>query len=198
LLSDVDGFYSANPATDPAAVRFDQIGRITPELEAMAADAGSGLSKGGMITKLLAAKTATSAGCAMAITQGGQNRPLQALSNGAAATWFAPRGDPKTARKRWISALKPKGDIAIDAGAVAALGRGKSLLPAGVTHVGGKFGRGESVAIIGPDGQRLGHGLSRYTSDEIQLIAGKRSGAIEAILGYPARAALIHRDDMAL
>ncbi|MGB8622323.1 MAG: glutamate 5-kinase, partial [Paracoccaceae bacterium] len=101
LLSDVDGFYSASPATDPDARRFDVIEEITPQIEAMAGDAGSGLSRGGMKTKLMAAKTATGAGCAMAITEGSVLHPLKALAEGANATWFLPRGDPQAARKRW-------------------------------------------------------------------------------------------------
>jgi len=198
LLSDVDGFYDANPADTPTASHIPTIDTITPDIEAMAGDAGSGLSRGGMKTKLLAAKTATGAGCAMAITHGGVNRPLSALKNGAPATWFTAQGDPQSARKRWIASLKPKGDITIDAGAVAALSRGKSLLPAGVTKITGSFARGDLVAISDPKGNRLGHGLTRYSSDEARAIAGQRSDRIEPILGYPGRAALIHRDDMAL
>ena len=198
LLSDVDGFYSGNPKTDPAARRYDVIDAITPEIEAMAGDAGSGLSKGGMKTKLMAAKTATGAGCAMAITEGSTLRPLKALETGAPATWFTAQGDPQLARKRWIAAMKTQGDITVDDGAASALGSGKSLLPAGVIRVAGKFGRGDPVAILGPDGQRLGLGLARYTAEEARAIAGHRSAEIEGILGYPGRAALIHRDDMAL
>ena len=197
LLSDVDGFYTANPAEHPDAHRFDLIEEITPEIEAMAGDAGSGLSKGGMKTKLMAAKTATGAGCALVITEGARMRPIKALEEGAPGTWFRPKDDPQLARKRWIAAMKPRGSVAVDAGAAAALHGGKSLLPAGVTRVTGDFGRGEPVAILGPDGEGLGVGLSRYTSAEARLILGCRSGDIEAILGYPGRAALIHRDDMA-
>ncbi len=197
LLSDVDGFYSANPKTDPSARRFDTIDRITPEIEAMAGDAGSGLSRGGMKTKLMAARTATAGGAAMAITEGSSQNPLQALENGAPATWFLPETDPQAARKRWIAAMKPRGQITVDDGAARALAQGKSLLPAGVTLVSGDFGRGDPVAILGPDGP-LGLGLSRYTGQEARQIAGHRSGDIEPILGYPGRAALIHRDDMVL
>ncbi len=198
LLSDVDGFYSANPKEDPEARWFETIGRITPEIEAMAGDAGTGLSKGGMKTKLMAAKTATKGGAAMAITLGTVNSPLKSLEDGARATWFAPEIDPQAARKRWIGAMKPKGTLRIDEGAVRALERGKSLLPAGVVEVTGRFGRGEPVAIAGPDGARLGLGLVCYASDEAEIIKGEQSGRIEALLGYPGRAALIHRDDMAI
>jgi len=198
LLSDVDGFYNANPQTDPGAHRYDVIDAITPEIEAMAGDGVSGLSKGGMITKLMAAKMATAAGCAMAITQGAVMRPLTALAQGANATWFRPQGDPQAARKRWIAAMKPRGQITVDAGAARALGQGKSLLPAGVAAVAGDFGRGDPVAILDAAGHMLGQGLARYTAAEAVAIRGRRSDQIEAILGYPGRAALIHRDDMAL
>ncbi len=196
LLSDVDGFYSANPKEDAGAVRFDLVEKITAEIEAMAGDAISGLSKGGMKTKLMAAKTAVAGGCSMAIMEGSVMRPLQALADGAARTWFVAQGDPQLARKRWINAMKPRGEVRVDAGAVRALAQGKSLLPAGVVAVAGNFGRGDPVAILGPDGATLGKGLVRYTLIETQAIAGRRSGDIEAILGYAARAALIHRDDM--
>lgn len=198
LLSDVDGLYTANPSEDPNARHIPLVPDISPEIERMAGDAGSGLSKGGMKTKLLAARTATGAGCAMAIAHGAARRPLRALEQGARATWFTPMLDPQTARKRWISAMKPKGGLHLDKGAVTALGQGKSLLPAGVTDVDGSFGRGEPVTLHGPDGARLGLGLCRYTAQEARLIAGHRSAEIEALLGYPGRAALVHRDDMAI
>lgn len=196
LLSDVDGFYSANPKEDPTAVRFDLVQKITPEIEAMAGDPISGLSKGGMKTKLLAAKTAVAGGCAMAIMEGSTLRPLKALAEGANRTWFLAKGDPQAARKRWINAMKPRGELRLDAGAVTALKAGKSLLPAGVTAVAGSFGRGDPVAILSPSGDVLGKGLARYTAAEAKAIAGHRSGEIEAILGYQGRAALVHRDDM--
>lgn len=198
LLSDVDGFYSANPALDPSARRFEVIDRITTDIENMAGDAGSGLSKGGMKTKLMAAKIATAAGCQMAITQGKVAHPLRALDAGAAATWFTAETDPQAARKRWIATMKPKGSLWLDTGAVVALRAGKSLLPAGVAHVEGGFLRGDPVAICDSSGHTLGHGLTRYTADEARKIIGHKSHQIEALLGYPARAALIHRDDMAL
>ena len=197
LLSDVDGFYSGDPRSDADARRYDVIETITPEIEAMAGDVGSGLSKGGMKTKLMAAKTATGAGCAMVITEGSVMRPLQALDSGAAATWFTAQGDPQAARKRWIAAMKPRGELRVDAGAARALAGGKSLLPAGVTDVRGSFGRGDLVTINGPDGT-LAKGLVRYTSDEAGLIKGRKSGEIESVLGYPGRAALVHRDDMVI
>ena len=196
LLSDVDGFYSANPKEDAGAARFDLVAAITPVIEAMAGGPISSTSKGGMKTKILAAKTAVAGGCAMAIMEGSVLRPLSALANGAHRTWFVAQSDPQLARKRWISAMKPRGEVRLDDGAVRALGLGKSLLPAGVLSVSGNFGRGDPVAILGPAGAVLGKGLVRYTVAEATAIAGHRSGEIEAILGYAGRAALIHRDDM--
>lgn len=196
LLSDVDGFYSANPKEDPTAQRFDLVEEITPAIEAMAGDPISGLSKGGMKTKLMAAKTAVAGGCAMAIMEGSILRPLTALAEGANRTWFVAERDPQAARKRWIAAMKPRGEVFVDAGAVTALAEGKSLLPAGVKKVTGSFGRGDPVSILGPDGVGLGIGLVRYTATEAKAIAGHRSRDIEAILGYAGRAALVHRDDM--
>lgn len=198
LLSDVDGFYSANPKEYPGATRFELVEQITPEIEAMAGDPVSGLSKGGMKTKLMAAKTAVAGGCAMAIMEGSVARPLAALAAGANCTWFLGQGDPQAARKRWIGAMKPRGEISVDAGAVRALHEGKSLLPAGVTGVAGNFGRGDPVAILGPGGAALGKGLVRYTAGEARAIQGHRSSEIAAILGAPGRSVLIHRDDMVL
>lgn len=198
LLSDVDGLYTANPKTDPTARHLPVIEHLTPEIEAMAGDPVSGLSKGGMKTKLMAARIAVVGGCAMAIAEGSVLQPLAALASGARTTWFLPEGDPHTARKRWIAAMKPRGELVIDAGAMRALGAGRSLLPAGVVRISGEFGRGDPVRILGPDGADLAHGLTRYAADEARAIMGRRSEEIEAILGYGPRAALIHRDDMAL
>lgn len=198
LLSDVDGLYTGNPTDDPAAQRIDKVMEITPEIEAMAGDAGSGLSKGGMKTKVMAAKTATASGCAMIITHGADPHPLQRLIDGAPATLFTPQLDPHAARKRWIAAMKPKGTLQVDDVAARALGDGKSLLPAGLSAVEGDFGRGDPVTIRTRAGKTLGQGLTRYTATEARAIAGHHSSDIEAILGYPGRAVLMHRDDMAV
>ncbi len=198
LLSDVDGLYSANPAEDPNATRFDVVNHITPQMEAAAGDAGSGLSKGGMKTKLLAARISMAGGAHLVITHGAQNRPLSALDAGANATWFTAQDDPKAARKRWIAAMKPTGTLTLDTGAASALRSGKSLLPAGVSAVSGTFGRGDPVLLVDETGQTIAHGLTRYSSYEAQKIKGQRSSEIEALLGYPGRAALVHRDDMVL
>ncbi|WP_134679297.1 glutamate 5-kinase [Paracoccus ravus] len=198
LLSDVDGLYTANPKTDPTARHLPVVEQITPEIEAMGGDPISGLSKGGMKTKLMAARTAVAGGCAMAIAEGSVLNPLNAVATGARVTWFLPDTDPHVARKRWIAAMKPKGEVWVDAGAAQALRGGKSLLPAGVTSVSGRFGRGDPVVVLDGQGGTLASGLVRYSSTEANAIAGHRSDEIEKILGYPGRAALIHRDDMAI
>lgn len=198
LLSDVDGLYTANPMRDPTAKRLDRVDAITPEIEAMASGPASALSKGGMTTKLLAAKTAMQGGCAMAITRGDGLNPLKALANGAPATWFVPPDTPQSARKQWIAGLKTEGALIVDAGAAKALSNGRSLLPAGVRGVAGQFERGAAVSITTDGGQTLGAALCAYASEDAQRVAGRRTDEIEAILGYPPRPAMAHRDDLVL
>lgn len=199
LLSDIDGLYTAPPSQDANARRLDVVTAITPEIEAMAGDAGSELSKGGMVTKVAAARIAMGSGCNMVITSGNVLHPLAALDAGAACTWFLAPSDPVTARKRWIAGnLEPKGVIEIDAGAEKALAGGKSLLPAGVRRLEGTFDRGDAVVIRGADGREVGRGLVAYARGDADRIIGKKSGEIEQILGHAGRAELIHRDDMAL
>lgn len=198
LLSDVDGFYTSDPSSAAGSRRLDTITEITPEIEAMAGDAGSGLSRGGMKTKLMAARTAMAAGCDMAITAGAVLHPLRALRDGAPATWFRAQGDPQQKRKAWIAAMKPKGWLVVDAGAATALTRGSSLLSAGVTDVGGQFRRGDAVAVRDQAGRALGQGLARYDAADAARIIGLRTKEIADVLGYPARGPLVHRDDMAI
>ena len=198
LLSDVDGLYSSNPLTNPEAKRIDIIKEITPEIEEMAGEGVSGISKGGMITKLMAARTATQAGCAMVITKGDVPNPIMELENGANCTWFKPNVDPQTARKRWISSQKSVGKLIIDQGAVTALIDGKSLLPIGVASIEGNFSRGDIVSIYSVNGRELAKGICAYPAVEAKLIIGQNSNEIEAILGYAGRAAVVHRDDLAL
>jgi glutamate 5-kinase len=197
LLSDVDGLYTANPKTDRDAKHIDIITKITPDLDHMAGDTINEASRGGMKTKLIAAKTSTSAGCAMVIMEGDVARPLAALFNGVRHTLFCPTGDPQAARKQWISAMKSRGEVHVDAGAARALASGKSLLSAGVTAIEGSFSRGDPVAILGPNQEVLGKGLIGYDSSEAATIKGRHSGEIAGLLGYSGRVALIHRDDMA-
>lgn len=199
LLSDIDGLYTASPHLDPDARFLETIPAITPEIEAMAGGAASELSRGGMRTKIDAGKIATGAGCGMIIASGKTDHPLKAIEEGARSSWFAPSGTPVTARKTWIAGqLQPAGDIVVDAGAEQALMSGKSLLPAGVRAVSGQFSRGDTVAIIGTEGREIARGLAGYDADEARQITGRKSGEIEAILGYAGRAAMVHRDDLVM
>jgi glutamate 5-kinase len=199
LLSDVDGLYTAPPNSDQNARRLDVVTDITGEIEAMAGDAGSELSSGGMKTKVEAAKIARAAGCDMVITSGKLMHPLRAIAEGAACTWFLAPSNPVTARQRWISGqLEPKGTITVDAGAEKALYSGRSLLPAGVASVAGAFDRGDSVIIRSHDGRELGRGLVAYAKKDAERIIGKKTSEISTILGFAGRDELIHRDDMAL
>jgi glutamate 5-kinase len=199
LLSDIDGLYTAPPGTDPAATHIPEVRAITPEIEAMAGDAGTELSKGGMRTKVAAAKIAMASGTHMVIASGKPMHPLKSIASGTAVTWFLAASDPVAARKRWLAGqLEPRGSVEIDAGAEKALLSGKSLLPAGVKRVEGQFDRGDAVIIRGSTGRELGRGLIAYSKSDADQIIGKKSGDVEAVLGHPGRTELIHRDDMAL
>jgi glutamate 5-kinase len=199
LLSDIDGLYTAPPHLDPEARFLENIPAITPEIEAMAGGAASELSRGGMRTKIDAGKIATSAGCAMVIASGKTDHPLRAIEQGTRSSWFAPSATPVTARKTWIAGqLQPAGELVVDRGAATALGSGKSLLPAGVVTVAGNFHRGDTLAIFDAEGREIARGLASYDADEARQIAGRKSAEIEAILGYPGRAAMVHRDDMVM
>ena len=199
LLSDIDGLYTADPRTDADAAIIPEVTEITPEIEAMAGAAPVGDSKGGMVTKLAAAKVCLTNGCRMVIMDGNEPHPLKRLQDGAEATWFLPSATPKTARKRWIAgALSPAGAVVLDDGAVRALGDGKSLLPAGVVAIEGEFQRGDAVAVKAPDGRELGRGLITYGADDARLIMGYKTSEIEGLLGYRGRDVMIHRDDLVL
>jgi glutamate 5-kinase len=199
LLSDIDGLYTADPRRDPHAAHIPVVESLTPEIEAMGGEPPPGYSSGGMRTKLVAARIATQAGCAMAIAIGNVERPLQALERGARCTWFLPTPEGRNARKRWIAgSLSALGVLTVDAGAARALANGRSLLPAGVKAIEGSFERGDAVTIVGPDGAVLGRGLSAYASTDAERIAGHRSDQIEAILGWRGRDEIIHRDDLVL
>lgn len=199
LLSDVDGLYTAPPAQDPSARLIPEVPRITDEILAMAGDAGSALSRGGMKTKIDAARIATEAGCWMAIASGRVDNPMSSIAEGGRATWFHPRTDPVTARKVWIAgSLQVAGALHLDAGAVRAVKAGRSLLPAGVTRVEGDFSRGDAVRLFDPEGREIGRGLVAYDADDARLIAGEKTQTIAARVGARARATMVHRDDMAL
>ncbi len=199
LLSDVEGLYSADPGRDPQARLIPEVREITPDIEALAGASATEFGSGGMVTKLVAARIALSAGCATVIASGRRLRPLAAIEAGKPCTWFVSSGSPLAARKQWIAGtLKPRGELTIDSGAERALAAGGSLLPVGVVAVSGQFGRGDAVTIRNRDGRDLARGLVAYDSDEARRIRGRRSEDIEALLGYRGRDELIHRDNLVL
>ena len=199
LLSDVDGLYTGVPGQDENAELLTRVEMITPEIEAMAGDAGTELSRGGMVTKLEAARIATAAGTAMVITSGKKDFPLSTLFDGGRSTWFDAQDNPVTARKKWISGqMEITGTLVVDAGAEKALESGKSLLPAGVVSVSGTFGRGDVVEVHGPSGDVLGCGVISYDWRDAEKIAGRQSKDIESVLGFAGRGPMIHRDNLVL
>jgi glutamate 5-kinase len=199
LLSDIDGLYTADPKRDPAARHLPVIEALTPEIEAMGGAPPPGFSSGGMRTKLVAARIATQAGCAMAVALGHVAHPLAALQAGARCTWFLAQPGGRSARKRWIAgSLAPMGRLHVDAGAARAIMRGSSLLPAGVVTVAGEFERGDAVEILAPDNVTLARGLAGYSAAEARLIARHQTDEIEALLGWRGRDEIVHRDDLVL
>ena len=199
LLSDIDGPYTANPHLDPQAEFIPEVRLITPAIEAMAGGAAGSMGRGGMQTKILAARIAVGAGCHLCIAKGAHQHPLKRIEDGARCTWFIPSSTPVAMRKQWIAgSLKPAGAIRVDEGAVRALMRGKSLLPAGVTGATGTFGRGDTVSIQGPDGLEVARGICAYSDADAARIMGRKSGEIEALLGFRGRDEIVHRDDLVL
>jgi glutamate 5-kinase len=200
LLSDVDGLYTADPRSDPDALHLARIGRLTPEIDAMAggANVAAGVGTGGMATKIAAARIASAAGCATVITLGNRPSPLWAVERGERATIIEPSTTPAAAYKAWIAgSLAPAGALTVDAGAAAALRRGKSLLAAGVTGVEGGFGKGDALVVRDQSGLEIGRGIVRYDAADAARICGLKSDAIEAVLGY-TEGPMVHADDLAL
>jgi glutamate 5-kinase len=196
LLSDIDGLYSADPRKDQSAEFIPEVSEIDARIDAMASGPTSGLGSGGMTTKVAAARIAVGAGCSLCIASGHRPHPLAAIEAGERCSWFLPTASPVTTRKQWIAGtLKPSGVLTVDAGAAEALRNGKSLLPAGVSSVAGQFERGDTVSVVF-GGAEIARGLVAYQSSEAQLIAGRRSSDIEALLGYVGREEIIHRDDL--
>ncbi len=199
LLSNINGLYTADPAQDKAAKLVPTVTKITHEIEAMASNTVTSDSSGGMPTKLAAAKQCLGAGCRMIICEGRGMFPLKSLENGGDCTWFIPSGNPQTARKRWISgSLQSLGSVIVDDGAVAALERGRSLLPAGILRIEGTFQRGDAITIMKIDGSEFGRGLIAYSSEDATQIIGHKTGEIEDLLGYRGRDEIIHRDDLVI
>ncbi len=199
LLSDVDGLYTANPKNDPDAKLVESVARIDARIRAMA-DGGSasGMGSGGMLSKLEAARIATSAGAHLAIANGTHDHPLARLAAGGRATVFT-AGPQGKGRKLWLAGrMTARGRITVDAGAQAALAKGSSLLAAGATAVDGKFVRGDVIEILNAGGETIARGLAEYDAGDAARIMGLRSDAIAEVLGYAPRSALVHRDQMVM
>ncbi|MEE9272973.1 MAG: glutamate 5-kinase [Robiginitomaculum sp.] len=202
LLSDIDGLYNKDPRTHADAKHIPYISKITQDIMDMGGSANyqRGTGTGGMKTKLMAAKIATSAGCSVVITKGDRTNPIAALDDSKTrSSWFETHTSPILARKQWIAnSLRISGSVWIDQGAEKALQDGGSLLAAGVTKVSGNFSIGEPIAIKNHEGKALGKGLISYSLQDTMRIRGKHSGKIKEILGFSNGSALIHRDNMAL
>lgn len=199
LLSDVDGLYDAPPADNPQARFLARIPEITPEIEAMAGDAAGDWSRGGMKTKIAAARIATTGGAAMMIAAGQPLRPLEQLRRGARYSWFDPSPHPMSQRQKWIAGgLGRPGRLVIDPGAAQALRQGRSLLPAGVVQIIGDFQRGDTVELALADGTLLGRGLTEYDAADARQIQGLSSQQIQQQHGAAFRPTLVHRNDLVL
>ncbi|PCI48894.1 MAG: glutamate 5-kinase [Alphaproteobacteria bacterium] len=200
LLSDINGLYTADPKKKPDARLIGEVRQITASIEAMAGDpVSTGFGRGGMITKIAAAKIAVASGCNMVITNGTATSPIQRYFNGASGTWFHASGNPLAAKKKWIGAsLDISGKLIIDDGAVEALKSGKSLLPAGIVRVEGTFERGDTIRITDMNDTIIGQGLIAYNAQDAVKLIGHRSHEIEQILGYSGRDEIIHRNDLVI
>ncbi len=201
ILTDQKGLFTADPRKDPAATLVSEARAGDPELERMAGGAGSSLGRGGMLTKILAAKRAAGSGASTVIAWGREADVLLRLAQGESIGTALMAATPKqAARKQWMADhLQLRGSVVIDAGAVKKLrDEGKSLLPIGVVEVQGDFHRGDVIAVRGTDGQEIARGLANYGSAEARLIARRPSSEFERLLGYSAEPEMIHRDNLVL
>ena len=201
ILTDQKGLYSADPRVDSNATFVHTARAGDAQLEAMAGGAGSSIGKGGMITKILAAKRAAGSGASTVIAWGRERDVLLRLAKGEAiGTLLVAPTQKQQARKQWMADhLQLRGSITVDKGAVDKVRKeGKSLLPIGMTAVEGDFSRGEVIAILDPQGVEIARGLANYASAEARLICRKPSGEIEASLGYMAEPEMVHRDNLVL
>ena len=199
LLTDVDGLYRGDPRRDPAARRLDTVEAITDDIRRLVFDAATGVSVGGMSTKLEAAEKAGTSGIPMVIASGREAGVVGRILRGEdVGTYFQPRDDRLAARKRWIAfAVRPQGLLTVDAGAKKALTeRGKSLLPSGLVEVNGDFQAGEVVALTEGEGGEFARGLVNYAAAELRKIRGAKTADIERALGYKGVGEVIHRDNL--
>jgi len=199
ILSDVDGLYTAPPENNTNARHLAQVEAITAEIEKMAKGPASHLARGGMATKIEAAKIATRSGTAMIIAKGSEHHPIRRLMDGARHTLFCASQSPAAARKRWIlGTLDIAGAIYVDPGAAKALMNGKSLLPIGVTKISGDFSRGDAVSIVGPGDKEIARGLAGMNYNDANLAKGKKSQAIIGMFGNTNRTEMVHADNLVL
>ena len=201
ILTDQQGLYTADPRKDPTATLVQEARAGEPELERMAGGAGSSIGRGGMLTKILAAKRAAGSGASTAIAWGREPDVLIRLARGEAIGTALIAATPKqAARKQWMADhLQLRGAVVVDAGAAAKVcAEGKSLLPIGVVDVQGEFHRGDVIAVRSAEGQEIARGLANYSSAEARLIARKPSSDFERLLGYSAEPEMIHRDNLVL
>jgi glutamate 5-kinase len=201
ILTDQRGLYSSDPRKDPGARFIDEAQAGDPVLEEMAGGAGSAIGRGGMLTKVLAARRAARSGTSTVIAWGRESDVLLRLAAGERIGTALVAATPKlAARKQWmLDHLQLRGAVVVDAGAVAKLrDEGKSLLPIGITEVQGEFARGDVIAVRAPEGAELARGLANYSASETRLIARKPSSQIESLLGYANEAEMIHRDNLVL
>ena len=201
ILTDQQGLFTADPRKDPAARLLGRVAAGDPALESIAGGAGSLIGKGGMITKVLAARRAATSGANTIVASGSEPDVLARLANGEAiGTQFVAQTGRMAARKKWLADhLQLRGALHLDAGAVRALqSDGKSLLPIGVVSIAGDFERGEAVALLDPDGREIARGLSNYSSSDTRRIMRKPSAQIAQILGFVEEPELVHRDNLVL
>lgn len=202
ILSDVDGLYTANPSTHPDAKLVSEVPEITPEIEASAGDAGSGFATGGMMTKIQAAKAATSSGISLVIASGTEPNGITRILEGERlGTLFISRENRLQFRKRWLAfGARIEGSLVVDDGCARAIRQegGCSVLPAGIVKVEGDFSAGHTVRVVDSKGNELARGLTHYAAEELELIKGHNSGEIEDILGSKTFDEVIHRDDLVI
>jgi glutamate 5-kinase len=201
ILTDQRGLYSADPRKDPEARLIGEAQAGDPALEAMAGGAGSSIGRGGMLTKVLAARRAARSGAHTVIAWGREEEVLTRLARGEAiGTQLTAATGRLTARRQWmVDHLHTTGEVVIDQGAAQKLTReGKSLLPIGVLAVNGEFGRGQVITCVDEQGRALARGLTNYASSEVRRIMRRSSGEIEGILGFVEGSELVHRDNMVL
>jgi glutamate 5-kinase len=200
ILTDVDGLYQKPPGEGPKSKIFDVVERVTPEIERAAAGSTSAFGRGGMTTKLEAAQAAARCGSTTVICNGRKRDVLLKVAAGESVGTIFTTGNRLASRKHWLAfTTRTRGELVLDDGAVRAIAhKGKSLLPAGIVEVHGKFRVGDPVACVDPSGRAVARGLVAYASDAVERIARRPTREIAQVLGYSNGDEVIHRDDLVL